>query len=136
MAPRVVSARLSMKAIDIGSAMLLTSAGETALDVVQLAYIAGTNTTNAIPTYYLLASDSGPGAVSGVYDLTTHDTYAVAVGPSGSQANVGPFVVWPTHPKQNLAGRFIIPPGYLLLVGPADNNLDGTVIHTCITQEA
>lgn len=132
----VEAARLTMPAIDEGYAMRLTSAGTTAREVVQLAYIAGTNTTNSIPTYYLLASASGPGPSAGVYDLTTHDTFCVAIGPSGAQANVGPYPVWPTHPKQNLAGRFLIPPGYLLLVGPADANLDGTVVHTCITQEA
>ena len=132
----VTNARVLMPAQDVGFVVALTSAGDAEREVVQLAYVAGTNTTNSIPAFYLLASDSQPGPdAAGVYTLADHAANFIMFGASGAQANVGPFGAWPGHPKVNLAGRFIIPPGYILLAGASDNNMDGTVLYTVITQE-
>ena len=136
MTRNVTNARVLMAAQDVGYVIALTSAGDAEREVVQLAYVAGTNTTNSVPAFYLLASDSQPGpSAAGVYTLADHAANFVTLGPSGAQANGGPYGVFPYHVKSPVAGRFIIPPGYLLLAGASDNNMDGTILYTVITQE-
>ena len=135
--PRVVSAQTTQAPVDIGYALPLTSSGEACREVIQLSYRNLTNDTATIPMYFLLNSASGPGPESdGTFNITTHDVFPMVAGPSGLTAGAQDvnLLCWPSHAKTNLAGRFIIPPGWRLVVAPLDANMDGNCLHLCITQ--
>ena len=134
----VVSSQTTMPALDIGFAFPMTSSGEKCREVIQLCYNNNTNDTASIPAYFLLNSASGPGPeADGSYNITTHDVFMMVAGPTGMTAGTQGvnLLCWPSHAKTNLAGRFIIPPGWRLVVSALDANMDGTVNHLCITQE-
>lgn len=133
----VVSAQLTQPAVDIGFAFPLTSSGESCRELIQLCYNNNTNDTASIPAYYLLNSASGPGPeADGSFNIATHDVFMMVAGPSGLTAGTQgvDLLCWPSHAKTNLAGRFIIPPGWRLVTAPLDANMDGTVTHFCITK--
>lgn len=134
---KVVSSNTVLSAFDAGYAYPLTSSGTECREVVQLAYTNIGSDSAAIPQYLLLNSSDGPGPeADGTYDITTHNVFPMLTGPTGmNAASQGVFFpCWPTHAKTNLAGRFIIPPGWLLVTQVIDGDMTGTVRHLCITQ--
>lgn len=86
----------------------------------------------------LLNTGSGPGPeADGTYDVTTHDMFPLVVGPTGLTAATADvnFQVWPSHAKTNLAGKALIPPGWMLTIAFIDGNSTGSIRHFCITKE-
>lgn len=112
------------------------SAGSVDREVVALAYEAGTNTASSIPAFYLIPASAGTRLSDGSYAIDTDVAFPVLQAPSAAVSAQGKIPCWPSHAKQNLAGRMIIPAEYTLVAAPLDANMNGTVIYSSITKEA
>lgn len=112
------------------------SAGSIDREVIALAYEAGTNSASSIPAFYLINAGSGTRLSDGSYAIDTGVAFPVLQAPSAAVAAQGKIPCWPSHAKQNLAGRLVVPAEWTLVAAPLDANMNGTVIYSSITQEA
>ena len=135
MAVRVHAVTVTAPATDLLFGYPIISAGSVDRELVQLAYKAGTNTASSIPSLYLIAPGSGIRLSDGSYPIDTGITFPCMDGASAAVSAQGDIQCWPSHAKQNLAGRFVIPADWTLLAAPLDANMNGTIIFTAIARE-
>lgn len=136
MAVRTNAYTVTAPATDLLFGYPILSAGSVDREVVALAYEAGTNTASSIPAFYLIPASAGTRLTDGSYAIDSGVAFPVLQGPSAAVSAQGKIPCWPSHAKQNLAGRMVIPADYALVAAPLDANMDGTVIYYAITHEA
>lgn len=134
MSVRTHAITVTAPATDLLFGYPVISAGETDREILQLAYEAGTNTASSIPAFYLVNAGSGTRLSDGSYAIDTGVAFPVLQAPSAAVSAQGKVPCWPSHAKQNLAGRLVIPAEWTLVAAPLDANMDGTVIYTAIAQ--
>lgn len=137
----IVAQTVTQTAVDQGYATLICKASnQYDREVVSCGYTKGTNTTSAIPMYFMIAPQPATEA-DGTYLISTGATtssviaYPIVAGPTKADTDDILFTVWPSHPKANLSARWIVPAGWAIVSVPQDADMDGTIIHYVITRE-
>ena len=123
-----------MAATDVGYMGLITRASNFQdRELVQLSYIAGTNSASAEVIFCLLPP-SQPTEADGTWDSTEVTSYPFVLGAGAIISAAGTIVAWPSHHKTNLAGRVIIPAGWAIVARITSVNMNGTIEFTSITR--
>jgi hypothetical protein len=121
---------------DVGYGVRILSAGaEYPRLITSMSVYSGTNTVACTMRYFILPSQ--PGSNPNAYNISAGEQMGAQLFHNTGNLSSGtsPQTGFGILTDRGGAPFLILPPGYILVATPSDNNSDGTIIHSVVSCE-